>query len=226
VPSCEGFGSEGLLDCTFSWIFGFPPQVHGHPAILEHMFDSLSAHERELLDSITSAQVAENAAAARKAEAVREFALARAASLTSVGDVEPERVERKIVAEVAVACRVSPFHGCRRLHLARDLHLGLDHVRGLFAAGKLEPLRRTVRAGARPRRPRHASTRPPAGPRAGHAPAAENPATAVGPRGQRRTTASGGNGAGQPRAVSVPGSAAGPGAVSNRTHPSRSASSG
>ena len=68
---------------------------------------------------------------------IREFALARAASLTSVGDVEPEKVERKIVAEVAVACRVSPFQGRRRLHLARDLHLGLDHVRELFAAGEL-----------------------------------------------------------------------------------------
>ena len=76
-------------------------------------------------------------AAARKAAAIREFALLRAAALTSVGDVEPEKVERKIVAEVAVACRVSPFQGRRRLHLARDLHLGLDHVRELFAAGEL-----------------------------------------------------------------------------------------
>ncbi|MDT7580368.1 MAG: hypothetical protein QOK35_1632, partial [Pseudonocardiales bacterium] len=74
---------------------------------------------------------------ARKAAAIREFALLRAASLTSVGEVEPELVERKIVAEVAVACRVSPFQGRRRLHLARDLHCGLDHVRELFAAGEL-----------------------------------------------------------------------------------------
>jgi Domain of unknown function (DUF222) len=101
------------------------------------MFDSPSGRERELLDAISQAQAAENAAAARKALAIREFALARAATLTSVGDVEPERVERKIVAEVAVACRVSPFQGRRRLHLARDLHLGLDHVRGLFAAGEV-----------------------------------------------------------------------------------------
>jgi Domain of unknown function (DUF222) len=101
------------------------------------VFDFLSVRERELLDAIASAQVAENAAAARKAEAVREFALARAAALTSVGDVEPERVERKIVAEVAAACRVSPFQGRRRLHLARDLHLGLDHVRKLYDAGEL-----------------------------------------------------------------------------------------
>jgi hypothetical protein len=101
------------------------------------MVDSLSERERELLDAISQAQIAENAAAARKASAIREFALARAASLTSVGDVEPERVERKIVAEVAVACRMSPFQGRRRLHLARDLHLGLDHARGLFAAGEL-----------------------------------------------------------------------------------------
>jgi hypothetical protein len=61
----------------------------------------------------------------------------RAAALTSTGDVEPERVERTIVAEVAVACRVPPFQGRRRLHLARDLHLRLDHVRELFAAGEL-----------------------------------------------------------------------------------------
>ena len=101
------------------------------------MVDSLSVGERELLDAIAQAQIAENAAAARKPSAIREFALLRAATLTSVGDVEPERVERKIVAEVAVACRVSPFQGRRRLHLARDLHLGLDHVRGLFAAGEL-----------------------------------------------------------------------------------------
>src|SRR3954468_19146309 len=101
------------------------------------MVDSLSVRERELLDAISQAQTAENSAAARKASAIREFALLRAASLTSTGEVEPERVERKIVAEVAVACRVSPFQGRRRLHAARDLHLGLDHVRGLFAAGEL-----------------------------------------------------------------------------------------
>src|SRR5947208_1190880 len=101
------------------------------------MVDSLSVRERELLDAISEAQSAENAAAARKASAIREFALLRAAALTATGDVESERVERKIVAEVAVACRVSPFQGRRRLHLARDLHLGLDHVRELFAAGEL-----------------------------------------------------------------------------------------
>src|SRR3954462_5762893 len=101
------------------------------------MVDSLSVRERELLDAISQAQSAENAAAARKAAAIREFALVRVASLTSTGGVEPERVGRKIVAEVAVACRVSPFEGRGRLHAARDLHLGLEHVRGLFTAGEL-----------------------------------------------------------------------------------------
>ena len=101
------------------------------------MTDVLSPRERELLDAISQAQIAENRAAARKASAIREFALARAESLTSVGEVEPEKVERKIVAEVAVACRTSPSQGRRRLALARDLHCGLDHVRGLFAAGEL-----------------------------------------------------------------------------------------
>jgi hypothetical protein len=127
VPRMRGRLDFSLFCFTF----------HDHQARIEHVFDSLSVRERELLDAIASAQVAENAAAARKAEVVREFALARASSLTSVGDVEPERVERKIVAEVAVACRVSPFQGRRRLHLARDLHLGLDHVRTLYGAGEL-----------------------------------------------------------------------------------------
>jgi hypothetical protein len=89
------------------------------------MVESLSVRERELLGAISQAQIAENLAA-RKAEAIREFALLRAAALTSTGDVEPEKVERRIVAEVAGACRVSPFQGRRRLGLARDLHLGLD----------------------------------------------------------------------------------------------------
>src|SRR3954469_4624455 len=71
--------------------------------------------------------------------------MARAAAWTEVGDVERERVERKIVAEVAVACRVSPFQGRRRLHAARDLHLGLGHVRKLFSAGELSEA--TVLAG-------------------------------------------------------------------------------
>jgi hypothetical protein len=123
------------LDALIFSFFCFT--FHDRHAKLEHMVDPLSARERELLDAIASAQAAENAAAARKASAIREFALARAAALTSVGEVEPEKVERKIVAEVAVACRVSPFQGRRRLHLARDLHLGLDHVRVLFAAGEL-----------------------------------------------------------------------------------------
>ena len=89
------------------------------------MVESLSVRERELLDAISEAQSAENAAAARKASAIREFALLRAASLTSVGEVEPERVERKIVAEVAVACRVSPFQGRRRLHAALNIALSI-----------------------------------------------------------------------------------------------------
>jgi hypothetical protein len=51
------------------------------------MVDSLSVRERELLDAISEAQTAENAAAASKASAIREFALLRAATPTSVGDV-------------------------------------------------------------------------------------------------------------------------------------------
>ena len=54
--------------------------IHDRYVRIEHMVERLSARERELLDAISQAQIAENAAAARKASAIREFALARAES--------------------------------------------------------------------------------------------------------------------------------------------------
>jgi hypothetical protein len=59
----------------------------------------------------------------------------------AAGLVDVERVEAGIVAQVALAAQVSPTRARRLLHLARDLHAGLDSVRELFAAGRLDQAR-------------------------------------------------------------------------------------
>ncbi|WP_240157295.1 HNH endonuclease [Pseudonocardia broussonetiae] len=51
--------------------------------------------------------------------------------------VDPEALERSIAAQVALACRVSPTEGRRRVRTARDLHAGHTRVRELFSAGLL-----------------------------------------------------------------------------------------
>ncbi len=75
--------------------------------------------------------------AAAQAEVILAFARAEAVAQTAGGDVEPEKLERSIAAQVGLACRVSPSEGRKRVRIARDLHDGHDHVRALFAAGQL-----------------------------------------------------------------------------------------
>ncbi len=52
-------------------------------------------------------------------------------------DVDPRRVGRGIADQVALACKVSPTEGSRRLHLARDLCLDLPSVLGLLTVGDI-----------------------------------------------------------------------------------------
>lgn len=98
--------------------------------------------EHALIEEIASLEKARHQLAARQAELVREFAHSHVESRTAYGTVEPEKLEpekleRSIVAQIGLACRVSPAEGRRRLRIARDLHAGLDRVRALFAAGEL-----------------------------------------------------------------------------------------
>ncbi len=76
-------------------------------------------------------------AATEQAEAILAFAHAEAEAATAGGEVEPEKLERSIAAQVGLACKVSPTEGRKRVRVARDLHHGHDRVRELFAAGQL-----------------------------------------------------------------------------------------
>ncbi|MGE3288167.1 MAG: DUF222 domain-containing protein, partial [Pseudonocardia sp.] len=98
--------------------------------------------EQHHLAEIARLERLKNQIAAEQAEAIREFARAHVESQRSAGvAVEPEQLERSIVAQVGLACRVAPAEARRRLRVARDLHAGHDRVRVLYAAGELSEYR-------------------------------------------------------------------------------------
>ncbi len=75
-------------------------------------------------------------AAAQQAEVV---AFARSQVEAQIADdrLDPAAVGRGIGDQIGLACRVSPFHGSRRLGIARALHFDLRGVRDLLAAGRI-----------------------------------------------------------------------------------------
>jgi len=75
-------------------------------------------------------------AAAQQAEIV---AFARSQVEAQIADdrLDPAAVGRGIGDQIGLACRVSPFHGSRRLGIARALHFDLPGVRDLLASGRI-----------------------------------------------------------------------------------------
>ena len=73
-------------------------------------------------------------AAAQQAEMV---AFARSQVEAQIVDdrLDPAAIGRGIGDQIGLACRVSPFHGSRRLGIARALHFDLPGVRDLLAPG-------------------------------------------------------------------------------------------
>jgi hypothetical protein len=73
--------------------------------------------------------------AAKNVEIVA-FARDRAVEQIALG-VHPRRAEAGIGDEIALAMRVSPTEGSRRLHVAKDLVLDMPETLGLLAAGQI-----------------------------------------------------------------------------------------
>jgi Domain of unknown function (DUF222) len=90
-----------------------------------------------LIDGIAGLESVGNAIKAVQAEWTLAFARAHAAQQTAAGQVEPEKLERSIGAQIGLACHVSPTEGRKRVRTARDLHDGLDHLHRLFGAGRI-----------------------------------------------------------------------------------------
>ena len=79
-----------------------------------------------------------NALCAQRASALLSAAREQVEALISRGVTDPSELERVVKDRAGRALRVSPTRAGERVRMARDLHAGLDHVRGLFAAGQLD----------------------------------------------------------------------------------------
>ena len=75
-------------------------------------------------------------AAAQQAEMVA-FGRSQVEAHLADAAVHPRRVGRGIADQIALACRISPFTGSRRLGAARDLALHLPATRAALAAGSI-----------------------------------------------------------------------------------------
>jgi hypothetical protein len=85
------------------------------------------------LDRLERARTA--IAAAQTAEMVR-FARSQVAQQLAA-DVHPKRIGQGIADQIALACRVSPWEGSRRLGVARALWFDLPETYALLAQGRL-----------------------------------------------------------------------------------------
>jgi signal transduction histidine kinase len=90
-----------------------------------------------LVEQISMVESMQHTLAALQATLTRRFARQHVAARLEKGETDPEKLERSVTAQVGLACRVSPTAARARVRTARDLHDGLAHVRGLFAAGEL-----------------------------------------------------------------------------------------
>ncbi|SFM70628.1 protein of unknown function [Pseudonocardia ammonioxydans] len=99
--------------------------------------DAESCGESELIDQIQQIESLQNSLAALQANRIRSFARTHVDRRIRSGVVDPDKLERGVIAQLGLACRVSPTEARSRLRAARDLREGLDHIRGLFVAGEL-----------------------------------------------------------------------------------------
>ncbi len=98
---------------------------------------SESFGQDDLLDGIAELESVGNAVKAVQAELTLSFARGHVAQQVDSGVTDPGKLERSVAGEISLACRVSPTESRKRIRTARDLHDGLDRLRGLFGAGRI-----------------------------------------------------------------------------------------
>lgn len=92
--------------------------------------------DAERIDRIATLERLQASLEAVKATEMVAFARSQTAEQIAHG-VHPRAVGRGIADQIALACRVSPSEGTRRLHLARDLVLDMPHTLELLARGEI-----------------------------------------------------------------------------------------
>jgi hypothetical protein len=115
-------------------LLGVLDQLSGHaadpgPASSTARIDRIAVLE-QIRSSLAAAQYSEMVAFGRQQveEQVTEV---------EAGRLDPVALGRGIADQIALACRISPFHGSRRLGIARALHSDLPGVGALLAAGQI-----------------------------------------------------------------------------------------
>ena len=91
---------------------------------VEHAADAADAEscgESELIDQIQQIESLQNSLAALQANRIRSFARTHVDRRIRSGVVDPDKLERGVIAQLGLACRVSPTEARSRLRTARDL---------------------------------------------------------------------------------------------------------
>ncbi len=96
-----------------------------------------SFSQGDLLDGIAEIESLGNAWKSVQAEWTLLFSRRHVATQIESGVTDPGKLERSVAGEISLACHVSPTEARKRVHTARDLHDGLDHLRRLFGAGRI-----------------------------------------------------------------------------------------
>ena len=131
IPGAQsGAGEPGFPQVDLALM-----QVAVEHAATVDTVDTESCGESELIDQIQQIESLQNSLAALQANRIRAFARTHVDARISTGVVDPDKLERGVIAQIGLACRVSPTEARSRLRAARDLRAGLDHIRGLFTAG-------------------------------------------------------------------------------------------
>ncbi|WP_226350450.1 HNH endonuclease signature motif containing protein [Pseudonocardia sp. ICBG601] len=99
--------------------------------------DTEGLSEAELVDQIQEIESLQASLAALQASRIRAFAQAHVENRRVDDRSDFDKIHRSVVAQIQLACRVSTAEARTRAANARDLHSGLDRIRGLHRAGEL-----------------------------------------------------------------------------------------
>ncbi|WP_244326234.1 DUF222 domain-containing protein [Pseudonocardia alni] len=99
--------------------------------------DTCALSESELIDQIQEVESLQASLSALQSARIRGFAQAHVDSHRVDDRTDFDKIHRSVVAQIQLACRVSTTEARTRMANARDLHSGLDRIRGLHIAGEL-----------------------------------------------------------------------------------------
>ena len=99
--------------------------------------DPAAGSDADRIDRIAVLEQLRGAVAAAQQAEMVAFARSQVEAQIADDALDPRAVGRGIGDQLGMACRISPFHGSRRLGVARALAFDLPGVRALLAAGRI-----------------------------------------------------------------------------------------